>query len=155
MKSKEVFFDGHLPYLIDGFNFLDDRGTLKNINLPSHFIPKRYYIVDNHSKGFVRAFHGHKKESKMITCVSGAVRVIIAPMSRDGSINLEKKEVYHLGDGNAKTLYIPSGWFNGWQSLVDGAKILIVSSSSVEDSKNDDYRVDANIEPSLWKESFR
>ena len=64
MDNKANFIEGGIS--------IDDRGQLLFINDFSLDKIKRFYMVENHSSGFIRAWHVHKKESKYIFVASGA-----------------------------------------------------------------------------------
>ena len=51
---------------VEGGLFADDRGFLRFVNNFDFSQVKRFYQVENHSAGFIRAWHGHKKEKKFI-----------------------------------------------------------------------------------------
>ena len=61
--------------LIDGGLAVDDRGTVRFVNDFDFNGVKRFYQVENHQKGFIRAWHGHKKESKYVYVSSGTALV--------------------------------------------------------------------------------
>src|SRR4051795_10809370 len=61
------------PKLMKGQLAVDDRGAVKFVNDFNFAGVKRFYTVTNHSRGFVRAWHGHKHEAKFCTAVSGAL----------------------------------------------------------------------------------
>ena len=44
-------------------------------------------------------------------------------------------------------IYIPPGFANGTKSLLRGTKIFVLSTSSLKDSLEDDYRFEENF----WK----
>ena len=63
------------PKIIKGNRIFDNRGSLIfNNNLDFKEI-KRFYIVHNYSKNFIRAWHGHLIEEKYIKCLSGTFQV--------------------------------------------------------------------------------
>ena len=63
------------PVLLAGGLAADDRGELGFVN-DFHFDGvKRFYTVSNYRQGFIRAWHGHKREAKYVTAVSGAALV--------------------------------------------------------------------------------
>ena len=58
MKQQCKIFEGKV--------FVDDRGSLRffnDFNFQEARI-KRFYQVENHEQGFIRAWHGHKIEGK-------------------------------------------------------------------------------------------
>ena len=44
---------------------VDDRGQLRFVNDFNFANVKRFYQVENHRQGFIRAWHGHKKKVNM------------------------------------------------------------------------------------------
>jgi len=56
------------PKIIEGGLSVDDRGQLSCVNGFDFKDSKirRFYTVSNHQQGFVRAWHGHKFESKYV-----------------------------------------------------------------------------------------
>ena len=63
------------PTIIQGGLVIDDRGGVGFVNDFDFADVKRFYIVSNHKQGFIRAWHGHKKEGKYIFAVTGAALV--------------------------------------------------------------------------------
>lgn len=63
------------PTTIAGGEATDDRGSLSFVNSFDFKEAgiRRFYQVENHRAGFVRAFHGHKRESKYAFVPRGAV----------------------------------------------------------------------------------
>jgi dTDP-4-dehydrorhamnose 3,5-epimerase len=66
MKTQEI-------NQITGNIAIDDRGSLKFINDFNFEGVKRFYQVQNHSKNFIRAWHGHVKEAKYVYVVKGSI----------------------------------------------------------------------------------
>ena len=64
-----------VPKLIEGLQGVDDRGTVSFVNGFSFDGVKRFYVVENHTAGFVRAWHAHRLEAKWVTVVEGAALV--------------------------------------------------------------------------------
>lgn len=134
------------PLLLKGSLVVDDRGEVGFVNEFAFQAVKRFYSVANHRRGFVRAWHGHKKEAKYATVVSGAMLVCCIEIddwdnpSADLTINR-----FVLSDNNPAVLFIPPGYVNGFASLTDDAKILFFSTSTVEESLADDIRFPARM----------
>lgn len=57
------------PQLLKGGLAVDDRGTVSFVNDFNFADVKRFYIVENHKQGFVRAWHAHRNESKYVMVV--------------------------------------------------------------------------------------
>lgn len=132
------------PKLLRGGIGVDDRGEVCFCNDFDFAGVKRFYVVKNHRQGFIRAWHGHKHEAKYVTVVSGAA--LIAAVKIDDWQNPGKDlplARYVLSDKQPSVLYIPAGYANGFMNLTDDAALMFFSTSTLEESKGDDYRFDA------------
>ncbi len=132
------------PHLTDGALAVDDRGTLAFVNDFDFEVVKRFYVVRNHQRGFVRAWHGHQYETKYVTAVSGTAVVCCVEIddwkqpSADASV-----QRFVLSSTKPTVLEIPAGYANGFMSLTDDTGLLFFSTSTVEESAADDYRYPA------------
>ena len=129
------------PKLLEGQCSADDRGDLTFCNALDFRGIRRFYMVENHSTHVIRAWHGHMKESKVLFIVSGAA--IVAAVKLDDAKNPGKDHPIHRFVLSAKKpalLCIPAGFANGFRFLEKGTKLMIFSSASLEESKNDDFR---------------
>jgi dTDP-4-dehydrorhamnose 3,5-epimerase-like enzyme len=133
-----------LPRLIEGGLAVDDRGVLQFVN-DFHFDGvKRFYVVSNHSTGFVRAWHAHRREAKYVTVVQGTA--IVAAVAIDNWEKPSKIAHIHrhiLSAHKPVVLFIPAGYANGFMSLTADAKLVFFSTATVEESRDDDVRYDA------------
>jgi dTDP-4-dehydrorhamnose 3,5-epimerase len=131
----------HIP----GGKAFDDRGSLSFINDLDLSVFKRFYIVENHAQGFVRAWHGHKKEAKAVVVVAGAA--LVAAVKIDNwdkpSTDLDVQRVV-LSAEKPGALLIPAGYANGFRTLTEGAKVMFLSTSTIDESAADDIRFDSN-----------
>jgi len=130
--------------LIEGALAVDDRGALAFVNGFSLEGVKRFYVVSNHEAGFVRAWHGHKKEAKHVFVSSG--EAIVAAVKIDDWDKPSKDLPIHrfvLSSRKPAILFIPAGYANGFRTLTPGAQVMFFSSASLQDSQGDDYRFDA------------
>jgi len=131
-------------HLIEAGISIDDRGKLMFANTFDFHDVRRFYVVSNHSTGFVRAWHAHKKEAKYVLVVCGAAVVGAVEIdnwenpSRDAQPNR-----YVLSSQKPSILYIPPGYANGFMTLTQDTQLMFFSTSSVEESRNDDYRYPA------------
>jgi dTDP-4-dehydrorhamnose 3,5-epimerase len=134
MDSKE-------PVLIPGGLAVDDRGTIMFANEFSFPGVKRFYAVSNFETGVVRAWHGHRLEGKYVLVSSGSAIIAVAPL--DSKNKLSKKTVptrYILSARKPSVLWIPPGFANGFRPLEAGTQLFFFSTSTLEESKGDDYR---------------
>ncbi len=137
--------------LLKGGRAVDDRGSVSFVNDFDFNCVKRFYMVQNHKQGFVRAWHAHKNESKYVQVVNGSA--IIGAVKIDDwdkpSKNLEVNR-FVLSDITPSVLFIPAGYANGFMSLSPDTKIMFFSTSTLADSLGDDYRFDARYWD-VWK----
>jgi len=123
---------------------VDDRGELGFVNDFNFEGVKRFYTVANHRQGFVRAWHGHKREAKYVTAVSGAAVIGAVRVdnwdqpSRDVPVDR-----FVLSAHKPSVLYIPAGYANGFMSLTADLKLMFFSTTTLEQSQGDDFRFDA------------
>lgn len=134
------------PRLVEGGLAADDRGWLSFANDFDFAAAgvRRFYMVNNYHRGFVRAWHAHRREAKYVlvtrgAAVAGAVRIDDwdAP-SPDAHVHR-----YVLSAQRPSLLYIPAGYANGFMSLTDDATLVFFSTSTLEESRGDDVRYDA------------
>lgn len=132
------------PALIDGGLAVDDRGSLTFANDFDFKGVKRFYMVKNHRNNFVRAWHAHKKEAKYVLVVQGSA--VVAAVKVDNWDNPSpdaKVHRYVLSADKPSILFIPAGYANGFMNLTTDTKIMFLSTSTLEQSKGDDFRYDA------------
>lgn len=140
-----------IPTLIDGGLAVDDRGALMFSNGFSFEGVKRFYVVENFSKETIRAWHGHQKEGKYVFVASGSAIVAAVKMTDSKKPNKkEKVERFVLSARKPSVLWIPAGYANGFKSLEAGTKLFFFSTSTLEESKGDDYRFAADY----WGETI-
>lgn len=133
------------PKTLDGNLSIDDRGSVRFVNDFDFAGVKRFYQVENFDQNIIRAFHGHMREAKYAYVVSGSVLICVVPI--DHKINPSKKakvQRFVLSSQKPSVLYIPPAHANGFKSLTDDAKIIFFSTSSLEESKGDDFRFPHN-----------
>jgi len=129
------------PTLIKGGKAVDDRGSLGFVNdfLINDF--KRFYTVENHEQGFIRAWHGHMKESKAIIAIKGSI--LVGAVQMTDTTNPDKNQAvsrFVLSSDAPSVLVVPAGFANGFKTLSKDAIVLFLSSSTLEDSQGDDFR---------------
>jgi len=132
------------PRLIEGALAVDDRGALGFVNDFDLAGIRRFYIVRNHQVGFVRAWHGHRREKKYVTAVVGAA-VVGAVKLDDWSSPRRDLPVqrYVLSAERPSVLYIPAGYANGFMTLTADTRLVFFSTATLEESRGDDVRFDA------------
>jgi dTDP-4-dehydrorhamnose 3,5-epimerase-like enzyme len=90
----------------------------------------------------IRAWQGHKVETKSIIPLQGITKIIVIEIMDFETA--QRGEIYEfiLGSNSPNILIIPGGYINGFQSKSADSFLMIFSNSSLEESKNDDFRFD-------------
>lgn len=132
------------PRLYSGGISVDDRGSLSFVNDFDFAGIKRFYLVRNHRRGFVRAWHAHRREAKYVTVTRGTA-LVGAVRIDDWAEPSPGAEVHrHVLSAEAPGIfYIPPGYANGFMSLTEDATMLFFSTASLAESRGDDVRFDA------------
>ena len=145
------------PEIIQGSISIDDRGSLSYCNDFNHEQRKiqRSYTVKNHSS-FIRAFHGHKIESKYVEVIEGAALIVVYKVKdwETGEIEPGTEIKITLSSQKPGYFYIPPGYANGAKTLVDGTIIKYYSTVSLETAATDDFRFSHTI-GNFWQEDYR
>jgi len=130
--------------LIDGGLSVDDRGTVSFVNGFEFEGVKRFYVVRNHSRAFVRAWHAHRRETKYVFPARGSSLVCAVRIDNweTPSKNLSVHR-FVLSAEKPAVLHIPEGHANGFMSLTDDAVLVFFSTSTLEESRKDDIRYEA------------
>lgn len=133
--------------------FVDDRGYIKFVNNFDFSEVKRFYQVENHKKGFVRAWHGHKKEGKYVYVAKGSILLGVIPLE-DTSICPQKVT---LSSQDPSIVYVPPGHYNGFKTLEEETIVIFFSTSTLEESGDDDIRMGWDSLPNLdiWEDDWR
>jgi dTDP-4-dehydrorhamnose 3,5-epimerase-like enzyme len=132
------------PSLLRGALAVDDRGEVGFVNDFDFAGIRRFYTVHNHQSGFVRAWHGHRREAKYVMAAAGAA-LVCAVRVDDWSSPARDAKVhrYVLSERTPAIVRIPPGYANGFMSLTDDAKLVFFSTATLAESHDDDVRFDA------------
>lgn len=136
--------------LFEGKIIPDDRGTVRFINDFTFEGVKRFYQVENHRSGFIRAWHGHKFEGKYVYVVTGAALIGVVGLDDEKVI----PEKFVLSEEVPKILWIPPNNANGIMTLREKTKIIFYSTSTLDESKGDDVRFEYD-KWNIWGEDYR
>lgn len=133
------------PTLIKGGFFEDTRGRLDFANDFDLSEVKRMYFITNSEVGFFRGWQGHKIESRWFYCTSGKFEVQLLKIDNiEGNSDAFVKERYILESKKPQVLYIPCGYLNGFSSLEEDSKLMILSNFKLGENPNDEVRFDNN-----------
>jgi len=135
-----------IPTLLSGNLAVDDRGSVRFVN-DFHFTGvKRFYAVANHRQGFVRAWHGHKREAKYVLAVTGSALVgAVRVDTWENPSPALKPEKFILSADKPAVLFIPAGYANGFMSLTPDCQLMFFSTATLEESKGDDIRFPSRL----------
>ena len=148
--------------IINGNKAIDDRGIVSFVNDFDFKNVKRFYQVQNHSKNFIRAWHGHVHEGKYVYVPKGSILIGAVEMpslshSDDLGQNVNKEAApkkFILSSEKPSILYIPPNHANGFMTLTDDTVVIFFSTSTLEESKNDDIRFEYN-KWDIWNIEYR
>ena len=143
------------PEILPCGSFVDDRGALSFLNTVGDFNLKRLYVISNHKRDYVRAWHGHEHEEKIFFPVTGSFLIGAVPIDnfQDPDTNIVPTRKI-LSELRIEGYRIPPGYANGIMSLTENSKLLVLSNSTLDQSKEDDYRYPWNTW-NIWDISSR
>ena len=134
------------PILIEGGIFKDDRGQLEFVNNFSLANIKRMYFSSNANTKIIRAWQGHKVESRWFYCLQGIVDVrLVAIDNWDNPSKKLKAQKFILKSNVPQVLFIPKGYVNGFKSIEADSKLMIFSDFLLNEVPNDEFRFDKNL----------
>jgi dTDP-4-dehydrorhamnose 3,5-epimerase-like enzyme len=106
----------------------------------------RFYLVRNHQSCFVRAWHGHQRERKLVTVVAGAALICCVKVDdwEQPSTDLAVHRFVLSADRPA-AVAIPAGFVNGSMTLKEKTTICYFSDATIEETRSDDFRYPARF----------
>ena len=130
--------------LLVGGAAIDDRGSVSFCNEFPLESMKRFYVVRNHTRGFIRAWHGHRREAKAVFVASGTAMVCVVRVDDwDAPSRGIEVQKFVMSESQPRVLIIPPGFANGFMNLVRETRVVFFSNSTLEESAGDDIRFDA------------
>jgi dTDP-4-dehydrorhamnose 3,5-epimerase len=136
------------PKVLIGAAHLDDRGSLLFNNDLSLLNFQRMYMIKNSDSQPFRGWHGHQIEEKIFITLVGRIRFGAVRVSNWS--DPDPSEFVHFAELAASSMdafFVPGGYANGILSLEPGSEALVLSSSTLSESLEDDYRIESNF----WK----
>jgi dTDP-4-dehydrorhamnose 3,5-epimerase-like enzyme len=128
--------------IIEGSTFQDNRGFIRFINDFNLEKVRRMYLIKP-ELNVIRAWQGHKKESKWFYVLSGSFQVQTINM-----LDLNHRQNIILRSNENKVLNIEPGNYNGFLALEESSQLLVFSNQTLEASKEDDFRL--SLEDLKW-----
>jgi dTDP-4-dehydrorhamnose 3,5-epimerase len=142
--------DKNCPYIIKGGKFNDYRGKLDFFNDFDMSKIKRIYFTTHHNTKLVRAWQGHKVQSRWFCTVNGSFIIKLVKIDNwENPSDKLKVLKYVLRERKPEILFIPNGYVNGFKALEDNSKLLIMSNYHLTKNKNEEVRYDKN-KWTLW-----
>ena len=133
------------PCIIEGDFFEDNRGRLDFVNDFDLSPVKRFYFTTNSEINKFRGWQGHKIEKRWFFCVKGSFRVELIKMDDwENPSNDLRIETFTLIENEPKVLYVPSGYLNGFLSLEENSKMMIMSDYKLGVLVGDEFRFESN-----------
>ncbi|MBS9461263.1 WxcM-like domain-containing protein [Flagellimonas sp. 389] len=135
------------PLLIKGNNHIDKRGKLSFVNNFSMEKIKRFYTIAHPSTEIVRAWQGHKYQSRSFHVISGCFWIACVRIDNweKPSQQLEV-EIYQLKSDEPSVLHIPRGYANGVKAKAKESILISFSDNSYENLQaGDEYRYDSEM----------
>lgn len=124
--------------LTPGDTHKDTRGVIRFVNDFNMSKVVRMYCIAP-KKDLIRAWQGHKEETKWFFVAKGSFLVKLVSMK---DRNFVKQ--YELSDKESQVLEIPGGYFNGFKALTEGSVLMVYSNFDLDSSIKDDYRESLN-----------
>jgi dTDP-4-dehydrorhamnose 3,5-epimerase len=127
--------------IINGDSFTDSRGTLQFVN-DFHFEGiKRFYTITHPDTSTIRAWQGHKIETKHFFVTKGKFLICWVEIDNWDNPGKDLKINRQILDANIpQILILPGGNANGFKALEADSQLIVFSDLTLVEAKNDDYR---------------
>ena len=129
-------------------NIADERGRLMEImrcDEPAFEKFGQVYLTTNYP-GVVKAWHYHKKQTDMICCLKGMVKVVLYDARQESPTQRELSELF-IGDHNPVLLSIPPGVYHGWKCIsMEESLIVCIPTEPYNYKQPDEYRLPPDSE---------
>ncbi|MCC9061733.1 WxcM-like domain-containing protein [Flavobacterium piscisymbiosum] len=137
-----------IPKIIQGGNFSDHRGTISYVNDFKFTDIERFYIISNSEENPIRAWQGHKLDTKNFYCLTGSFNIHFIKIENweNPSKELTVETIFVSADDN-KIVHIPAGYANAIESLEKDSKLISFSTLPLVNVGDDDVRYPSDY----WK----
>lgn len=129
------------PKVIQGGNFVDDRGSISFVNDFDFSGIERFYIISNSKENPLRAWQGHKLDAKNFYCLTGSFKIHFIKI--DNWENPSEDliiETILVSEYDSKIVHIPAGYANAVESLEENSKLMSFSTLALTNVSEDDVR---------------
>jgi len=120
--------------VIEGNIHMDDRGIVRFVNGFDMRRVLRMYCIEP-KLGVVRAWQGHKRETKWFYAAKGSFVVKVVDM------NTRLLNQFVLKSLESQVLEISGGNYNGFEALEKDSVLMVFSDFGLEESRVDDFRL--------------
>ena len=128
--------------IIEGSSFRDNRGIISFVNDFDLKNIRRMYVIKPETD-VIRAWQGHKIESKWFYVLSGSFQIQTVNM-----LDFNQRRSLTLDSYENKVIQIEPGHYNGFVAQEESSELLVFSDQTLEGSKGDDFRL--NLEDLSW-----
>jgi dTDP-4-dehydrorhamnose 3,5-epimerase len=128
--------------IIKGNYHTDHRGTIRFVNEFTFEGVKRFYTITHPDTSIIRAWQGHKLETKYFYVTKGSFLINWIEIDNWQNPSKDLKINTHIStDQQSEILIIHPGHVNGFKALEPDSTMIVFSDMSLEESKGDDYRL--------------
>ncbi|WP_228453891.1 WxcM-like domain-containing protein [Chryseobacterium fistulae] len=118
----------------------DQRGIITYNNEFDTQNVKRIYTIENHSKGFIRGWQGHKIEQRWFAAMKGKFEISVIEVD---DFDQPSKELtihkFMLDDQSLTYLHVPAGCITAIQAQEENSKLLVLADYKLGEI-HDEYR---------------
>ena len=127
--------------IVQGNIHIDKRGSVRFVNDFNFDGVKRFYVINHPDTNVIRAWQGHKTETKHFFVAKGIflVKWIKIDNWKRPSEGLEIQSKT-LTDRKSEILTILPGHTNGFKALEPDSTLVVFSDKTLQESKEDDFR---------------
>ena len=127
--------------LIPGGSHTDHRGTIRYVNEFDFACVKRFYAITHPDTGIVRAWQGHRLETKYFFVTTGSFVVSWVEIDdwEAPSAELPVSTTILKADQSG-ILVVAPGYANGFRALEPNSTMVVFSDRTLKETSNDDYR---------------
>lgn len=138
---------------IVGGKFQDKRGILRYVNDFSFDEIERFYLLTHPDVNTIRAWQGHKDESKYFFTIEGKFLVNLIQIDNWDEPSKELGvDSTVLSAASNIILHVPPGYVNGIRALEPDSTLLVFSNKTLAQSQEDDFRYPTEYwDMSSWK----
>jgi dTDP-4-dehydrorhamnose 3,5-epimerase len=107
--------------------------------------------------GVVKAWHLHKVQEDMVSCVKGMIKLVLFDAREDSPTRGEVQEFF-IGEHNPLLVRVPAGVYHGWKGIsVDESVVVNIPTEMYDYDSPDEHRLpwDTSEIPYDWEIEFK